>query len=81
MTTARVLKMENEDKEGITFVNLPSLFPGVVAEPETQDKRHHCMRALDAPLASLPLFLLPLKDSRPLEWRLGRGKKNAVPFR
>lgn len=25
MTTARVLKMENEDKEGITFVSLPSL--------------------------------------------------------
>lgn len=25
MTTAQLLKMENEDKEGITFVNLPSL--------------------------------------------------------
>lgn len=55
MTTARVLKMENEDKEGNTLVHLPSRFPGVVIEPETQDKRHHCIRALDAPLASLPL--------------------------
>lgn len=25
MTTAQTLKMENEDKEGIAFVNLPSL--------------------------------------------------------
>lgn len=55
MTTVEALKVESEDKEEITFVNLPSLFPGVVTEPETQDKRHHCMRALDAPLASLPL--------------------------
>lgn len=36
--------MENEDKEGITFVNLPQSFPGAVTEPETEDKRHHCMR-------------------------------------
>lgn len=48
----RVLKMEREDKKLESFTQP---FPGVVSQPETQDKRHHCASALDALLASLPL--------------------------
>lgn len=69
--------MEREAKKLSSFTQP---FPGAVNEPETQDKRRHCARALDAPLAGLPSFLCLVKDDRPLERPLGR-KQKAVRFR
>lgn len=78
MTTAQVLKMENEDKEGITFVILPSL--SQVWSPSQKPKtRGIIVWGLLTPRWLVFLFPAPA-EGQSTSGVAVRKKKKAVPF-
>lgn len=79
MTTAQVLKMENEDKEGITFVNLPSL--SQVWSPSQKPKtRGIIVWELLTPRWLVFLFPAPAEGQSTSGVAVRRRKKTSRPF-